>query len=285
MRDGDDDDFTMFANPALSHTIAHSISTLLSRNRQHNNSRPCSSLHLITTNMRYTTRLTIQWVFFFCFLSRCSAETSQASSSEGHSVRGRPSRWERLDAPISSSVSKDGASNGPSSISAMAAGRRACGLYVWDAPSALLHKWCTHLLRDCIYEGRGGHKVRDYNTYIFILLQTHARHTLTRFAAHVPSLPELNLARSFNSCILVIATVQIVAYYAAATFRITSHFGGRSTSIHHTTTSWEIHLPKESLFPSRKKKSLPSLIVGANTTHHLSDSILLDPDISIIDVT
>jgi hypothetical protein len=252
--------------------------------------------------MRSTTRLTIQWVLFFCFLSRCSADTSQASSSPqsaGRSVRGRRSRWERLDAPVSSFISKGSASSqrerqsgppvGLTSISAMAAGRRACGLYVWDAPSALLHKWCTHLMRDCIYEGRGGHKVRVEfaicNTYLFyVVLQCLDSNTLA-ILIHVLSLPGLNLARSFNSCILVVATVQIVAYYAAATFRITSHFGGRSTSIHHTTTSWEIHLPKESLFPSRKKKSLPSLIVGANTTHHLSDSILLDPDISIIDVT
>ena len=130
--------------------------------------------------MRSTTRRTIQWVFFFCFLSRCSADTSPVSSSsqsEGRSVRGRQrSRWERHDAPVSSGVSKNGAfassqrerDRGPqlqlqasaSSISAMAAGRRACGIYVWDAPSALLHKWCTHLIKDCIYEGRGGHKVR-----------------------------------------------------------------------------------------------------------------------------
>lgn len=40
----------------------------------------------------------------------------------------------------------------------MAATGRACSLYVWDAPSALLAKWCQHLLKDCIYEGRGGHK-------------------------------------------------------------------------------------------------------------------------------
>jgi hypothetical protein len=37
--------------------------------------------------------------------------------------------------------------------------RVACGLYLWDAPSALLHKWCHHLIRDCVFEGRGGKKV------------------------------------------------------------------------------------------------------------------------------
>jgi hypothetical protein len=33
-------------------------------------------------------------------------------------------------------------------------------LYVWDAPSALLHAWCQRLMRDSVYEGRGGRKVR-----------------------------------------------------------------------------------------------------------------------------
>lgn len=35
--------------------------------------------------------------------------------------------------------------------------RRACGFYVWDAPSALLYKWCHYLLKDHIYEGKGGY--------------------------------------------------------------------------------------------------------------------------------
>jgi hypothetical protein len=37
--------------------------------------------------------------------------------------------------------------------------RRACGFFVWDATSALLHKWCNHLLKDHIYEGKGGYLV------------------------------------------------------------------------------------------------------------------------------
>jgi hypothetical protein len=36
--------------------------------------------------------------------------------------------------------------------------RRACGLYVWDAPSALLYRWSRWLLKDCVYEGLGGQK-------------------------------------------------------------------------------------------------------------------------------
>ncbi|GKY94638.1 hypothetical protein MPSEU_000717700 [Mayamaea pseudoterrestris] len=36
--------------------------------------------------------------------------------------------------------------------------RVACNVYLWDAPSALFQKWCRHLMRDCIYEGKGGTK-------------------------------------------------------------------------------------------------------------------------------
>jgi len=35
---------------------------------------------------------------------------------------------------------------------------KACNFYLWDAGSALLHKWCNHLIKDCIYEGMGGKK-------------------------------------------------------------------------------------------------------------------------------
>jgi hypothetical protein len=37
--------------------------------------------------------------------------------------------------------------------------RRACNFYIWDAPSALFYKWCHHLVKDHIYEGKGGHMV------------------------------------------------------------------------------------------------------------------------------
>jgi hypothetical protein len=37
--------------------------------------------------------------------------------------------------------------------------RKACSFYIWNAPSALLYRWCHHLQRDNIYEGLGGKKV------------------------------------------------------------------------------------------------------------------------------
>jgi hypothetical protein len=45
---------------------------------------------------------------------------------------------------------------------------RVCRWYVWDAPSALLYHWCRRLQRDCIYEGRGGKKVRKYVVVRFV---------------------------------------------------------------------------------------------------------------------
>jgi hypothetical protein len=46
-----------------------------------------------------------------------------------------------------------------SSTNSIASNRRACHLYIWNAPSALLSRWCNHLQKDNIYEGRGGKKV------------------------------------------------------------------------------------------------------------------------------
>lgn len=40
--------------------------------------------------------------------------------------------------------------------------RRACGFFVWDAPSALFYKWCHHLLKDSLIEGKGGHMVSSF---------------------------------------------------------------------------------------------------------------------------
>lgn len=64
----------------------------------------------------------------------------------------------RTTAPSSSSSS----SSLEASLRPLGSGRRACGLYLWDFPSALLHGWCTRLVKDCVYEGRGGKKVRTY---------------------------------------------------------------------------------------------------------------------------
>jgi hypothetical protein len=44
------------------------------------------------------------------------------------------------------------------------ANRKACGFYVWDFPSALMYKWCHYLLKDRIYEGKGGYLFVRYES-------------------------------------------------------------------------------------------------------------------------
>ena len=59
--------------------------------------------------------------------------------------------------------------------------RKACGLYVWDAPSALLYWWCRHLEKDCIYEGRGGSRfVRVRPGSVLQLLHPCSQHSPDR---------------------------------------------------------------------------------------------------------
>lgn len=70
----------------------------------------------------------------------------------GGSLQSR--RWERMDGKALGGSESTALQSSLSS----AAGGRACSFYVWDAPSALLHRWCHHLLKDCVYEGLGGRK-------------------------------------------------------------------------------------------------------------------------------
>jgi len=94
-----------------------------------------------------------------------SSSSQRGSSSSSGSRRGRrlgifASRMARQVPDSPAPGHDDGAATttgGGAPVKHMAAGR-ACSLYVWDAPSALLWRWCNHLQRDCIYEGRGGKK-------------------------------------------------------------------------------------------------------------------------------
>jgi hypothetical protein len=107
-----------------------------------------------------------------------------SSSRRGVSRRGGASKRSVDDStnavPLSSSsfqMTASGSSSASSSIINAGTKKVACGLYIWNAPSALLHKWCTHLLRECIYEGRGGVKfVRIEPGSILQLLYPSLRH-------------------------------------------------------------------------------------------------------------
>ena len=68
------------------------------------------------------------------------------SSSSSSSARSRSRK------PTSSQTPCNG-------VPTVSTNRRACNFFIWDAPSALFYKWCHHLLKDNIYEGRGGQKV------------------------------------------------------------------------------------------------------------------------------
>ena len=87
-------------------------------------------------------------------------------------VRGGSSqarRWERMDGK---SMDHNNGSNNSLSRSALAASGakthgKACSFYIWDAPSAFFYKWCHYLVKDCIYEGVGGRKVRGSRCFLF----------------------------------------------------------------------------------------------------------------------
>ena len=56
--------------------------------------------------------------------------------------------------------------------------RKACGFYVWDIPSAILYGWCHRLLKDRVYEGKGGYLfVRYESNSILSLLYPCSRYS------------------------------------------------------------------------------------------------------------
>ena len=67
-------------------------------------------------------------------------------------------RSPRRSRPMSTSVETK--SIGPSSPEDAGAHqpRKACGLFIWDFPSAFLSRWCHRLQKGCEYEGRGGER-------------------------------------------------------------------------------------------------------------------------------
>ena len=83
-----------------------------------------------------------------------------------------------VDFSIDSSSSSSGCCDGNPVLPTH---KRACGVYIWDFPSALLYKWCHHLLKDRVYEGKGGHFfVRYESNSILKLLYPCSRHSPNR---------------------------------------------------------------------------------------------------------
>ena len=72
----------------------------------------------------------------------------------------------------------------PQQLSSQHVRRKACSLYIWNAPSALLHRWCHHLQRDNIYEGLGGKKVSRYMLFV-IPLCVHWSHSPSKLTVYL----------------------------------------------------------------------------------------------------
>ena len=134
--------------------------------------------------------------------------------AHGGSLQSR--RWERMDGKAL------GTSNGNSlqSTVQLASSGRACGFFLWDAPSAFLHRWCYHLLKDCVYEGLGGRKVMcacknclvvGLETFFFAGLVVGDAHVRVQLCCpFICSLYVSSLVRCFSCFIHAVGTVLIV---------------------------------------------------------------------------
>jgi hypothetical protein len=97
--------------------------------------------------------------------------------------------------------------------------RRACSLFVWDAPSALLYKWCHHLLKDNLIEGKGGRMVglcfwRLRRACVAKEPQDGVPDTLSFFSSLRHSMFASNRTPSFNYYILALDTVRTSVWCA-----------------------------------------------------------------------
>lgn len=92
------------------------------------------------------------------FRLRSSRGGSSNRNSDDHDESIRNQRIQSTHSMTNAS-SRNRAGSLPQLLSTKHGRRTACSLYIWNAPSALLHRWCHHLQRDNIYEGLGGKKV------------------------------------------------------------------------------------------------------------------------------
>ncbi|CAJ1969372.1 unnamed protein product [Cylindrotheca closterium] len=112
----------------------------------------------------------LRLIVFLSFVSYIQASAiSSATSYRRQSARNRTTRGaEATQQPC----------NGESTFQSP---RKACKYYVWDLRSALLYRWCHHLLKDHVYEGRGGKKfVRFESNSILQLLYPCSRYAPNR---------------------------------------------------------------------------------------------------------
>lgn len=108
---------------------------------------------------------------------------------------------------------------GDASSSSFSNNRRACNFYIWDVRSALLYRWCHHLLKDHIYEGRGGVRfVRYESNSILQLLYpcsryapnkclvcggNYADHLELRWSSHLYKPFDLHIDKTYREGLLI----------------------------------------------------------------------------------
>jgi hypothetical protein len=130
---------------------------------------------------------------------------------------------------------------GPSQSQPVSSGK-ACGFYIWDAPSALLHRWCHHLQRDCIYEGTWcrvqSFRHLEFHCCLCRLPRQMVRNNLSLRTSQV-AVGNGSFAYGQDQCcncsIPAIGIVQIDAFCAADAIRIISFSVGPSICTSHLT--------------------------------------------------
>jgi hypothetical protein len=100
-------------------------------------------------------------------------------------------------------------------VSEISTNRRACGFYVWNAASASMYHLCRYLMKDYVYEGRGGRKVRKVSYMLTCFDLCHFTHSL------LLSLFALSLALFSSFSIPVVDTVLTSASFVVVLFQIT----------------------------------------------------------------
>lgn len=107
----------------------------------------------------------VRLVISLFLVSIAPHDASSTSSSNlrvtGGSTESRKkrTRWEPLEAAASLHSQRHEPLLAPP-ITTISTNRRACSVYLWDALSAAKYHLCRRLLRDCVYEGMGGRRVR-----------------------------------------------------------------------------------------------------------------------------
>lgn len=105
------------------------------------------------------------WMLFVLFVLQGMQKSSTAAKAEDAPLIYKQKRIQFFDQTRLAKhksktrwepISKSRMAEYPSTISTS---RKACGFYLWNAVSASMYHLCTYLMRDAVFEGKGGRKV------------------------------------------------------------------------------------------------------------------------------